>query len=131
MLECDFWRHGEITRLLLACDEELYPIVVCALMTGMRQGEILRLRWEHIDLANGIIYVLRTKSGAPREIPIASKLSTVLKGLIKGDGGPVFTLLAYQVQRRFAGACKLAGIEGFHFHDLRPHLRIPLRHAYQ
>lgn len=63
-------------------------------MTGMRQAEVLGLRWENVDLGTGIIYVLQTKSGKPREIPIASKLATVLKTVRKGDGGPIFPITA-------------------------------------
>ena len=44
----------EETRLLAACQEarntNLLPIVQLALETAMRQGELIRLRWEHIDL---------------------------------------------------------------------------------
>ena len=114
-----FLEKEEIARLLAACDLEIYPAVVCALFTGMRQGEILGLRWERVDLTNGTIYVLQTKSGKPREIPISPKLASVLKSIKTGDGGPVFAITARSLNRHFAKALRLAGISDFRFHDLR------------
>ena len=40
----------EIDRLLTACPAHLHPIVVCALHTGMRRGEILGLTWDRVDM---------------------------------------------------------------------------------
>ena len=114
-----FLEKEEIALLLAACDPEIYAAVVCALMTGMRQAEVLGLRWENVDLANGIIYVLQTKSGKPREIPIASKLAAVLKATRKGDGGPIFPITARSLHRHFVKALRVAGINDFRWHDLR------------
>jgi integrase len=60
----------EIDRLLAACPPHLRPIVVCALHTGMRRGEILGLTWDRVDLKNRLIRVTGTKSGKARMIPI-------------------------------------------------------------
>lgn len=114
-----FLEKEDVPRLLAACDKEIQPIVICAIMTGMRRGEILALRWESIDLGNGIIYVLETKSGKPREIPIAPKLAEMLKSIRKGDGGLVFEITARSLNRHFTKALKVAGIPNFRFHDLR------------
>ena len=114
-----FLEKEEIARLLATCDSEIYAAVVCAVFTGMRQGEILGLRWESVDLTNGIIYVLQTKSGKPREIPMAEKLLSVLKSIKRGDGGPVFNITARSLSRHFAKALKIAGISDFRWHDLR------------
>ena len=114
-----FLENEDITRLLTACDAEIRPIVILALLTGMRRGEIVNLRWEHIDLVNGVIHVLQTKSGEPREIPIAPKLSALFDTIRKGDSGKVFALATRVLNTRFSKALKLAGIENFRFHDLR------------
>ena len=114
-----FLENSDITRLLAACDAEIQPIVTLALLTGMRRGEIVNLRWEHIDLTNGAIHVLKTKSGEPREIPIAPKLRALLESIRKGDGGSVFGLSTRVINTRFSMALKLAGITNFRFHDLR------------
>ncbi|EFK95606.1 phage integrase family protein [sediment metagenome] len=114
-----FLEMADITRLLAACDSEIEPIVSLAILTGMRRGEIVNLRWEHIDMKNGIIHVLKTKSGEPREIPIASNLMPILEARRKGDGGPVFNISTRALNSHFSKALKLAGIAGFRFHDLR------------
>ena len=56
-----FLENADITRLLAACDVEIRPIVTLALLTGMRRGEIVNLRWDDIDLPNGVIHVLKTQ----------------------------------------------------------------------
>lgn len=65
----------EAGRLLDVCADHLRPIVLCALETGMRKGEILGLRWS--DIRNGMIYLPaeRTKSGKAREIPVSRRLA--------------------------------------------------------
>jgi len=99
--------------------QQFLTIATLAPLTGMRRGEIVNLRWEHIDLANGVIHVLQTKSGEPREIPIAPKLRALLDSMRKGDGGRVFALSTRVINTRFSMALKLAGITNFRFHDLR------------
>ncbi len=49
----------------------LRPILICALHTGMRKGEILNLKWQQVDLEKGYIIVTQTKSGKDRNIPIS------------------------------------------------------------
>ena len=64
----------------------LRPIVVMALNTGMRKGEILNLKWENIDLKNSFILLNQeqTKNGERKEIPINSTLRESLKRLQDG-----------------------------------------------
>ncbi|PIV64039.1 MAG: hypothetical protein COZ37_01245 [bacterium (Candidatus Ratteibacteria) CG_4_10_14_3_um_filter_41_18] len=60
----------EIKKLLDVCSEPLKSIVTIALNTGMRKGEILNLKWRDIDFNQRIIYLLETKSGEKREVPM-------------------------------------------------------------
>lgn len=70
--------------LINACDPHLKPVVIAALNTGMRRGEILGLKWdEHIDLRHGFILLNKTKNGERREIPINKTLRTILQGLTR------------------------------------------------
>jgi integrase len=55
----------------------LRDIVECAILTGMRKGEILSLRWDQIR--DGFIYLRETKTNEPRQIPINETLDEVLK----------------------------------------------------
>ncbi len=115
----------EIDKLIQACSPHLKPIVITALNTGMRKGEILSLKWEQVDLKHGFILLDKTKNGDRREIPTNQTLRDTLLALPRRIDIPyVFydpeTGKPYQnVKRSFATACKRAGIRDFHFHDLR------------
>jgi integrase len=71
----------ECDELIRACDAHLKPIVVTALNTGMRKGEILSLKWENVDLRHGFILLSITKNGERREIPINDTVRATLQGL--------------------------------------------------
>ncbi len=114
----------ESERLVNTCAKHLKPIVITALNTGMRKGEILNLKWENVDLNQGIIYLLDTKNGEKREIPINRKLKEVLNGIKPNPKGPyVFCKKNGQnygeVKLAFANAMAACKIENFRFHDLR------------
>ena len=118
----------EITRLVAECLPKihLHRIVVCALNTGMRKGEILSLRWSQIrPHLNGFIYLEKTKNKERREIPVNETLEAVFKEIRKEQGLTseyVFTYakrLVSRIDRAFHGALNRAGIEDFKFHDLR------------
>jgi len=116
----------EEDRLLEASSEHLRTILVVALNTGMRRGEILNLKWNQIDLQAREIRVEKTKSGKPRIVDINSFLLDVLTKLKNEhkDGQYVFlnpkTGKPYKkLQTSFKGACRRAGIKGLRFHDLR------------
>jgi len=65
-------------------NSHLTPIVITALHTGMRRGEILGLQWEkNVDLKHGFILLDKTKNGERREIPISDTLRSVLQGILR------------------------------------------------
>ncbi len=116
----------ECSTLVKACDIHLRPIVVTALNTGCRRGEILSLKWDNVDMKHGFILLdNKTKTGKRREIPINATLRDVLQSITRRlDVTYVFfdtaTGKPYQgVDRSFNTACRKAGIRDFHFHDLR------------
>jgi integrase len=115
----------ECQLLIASCDKHLKPVVITALNSGMRKGEILTLKWENVDLRHGFILLDRTKNGERREIPINETMKDVLKGITRrldvpyvfydtNTGKPFNNL-----QRSFNTACKRAKIIDFRFHDLR------------
>jgi integrase len=117
----------ECHALVEACNGYLKSIVITALNTGMRRGELLSLKWENVDLKHGFILLEQgdTKNGERREIPINAAVMAALQSIPRRlDGGHVFynpeTKKPYQtLSNAFIKACKKAGIQDFHFHDLR------------
>lgn len=115
----------EAQGLISVCDDHLRPIVITALNTGMRKGEILKLRWDQIDLQHRFILLDKTKNGERREIPINNTVQSVFHELSRRIDVPyVFhdqkKLTPYQnVKRSFTTALQRAKITDFHFHDLR------------
>ncbi len=71
----------ECQSLVNACEPHLRPIVIFALNTGCRKGEILGLKWDNIDLKHGFVLLDRTKNGERREIPINQTLRGTLETL--------------------------------------------------
>lgn len=114
----------EIVKLLKHCRGHLSPVVVIALNTGMRKGEILNLKWHDIDFRRGIIYLLRTKNNERREIPMNEAVRIALIKVRKHPDSPyVFCNKKgqpfFDVRTSFSRAIKKAGITNFRFHDLR------------
>ena len=114
----------ERDRLLTVCREGppyLYPIVILALSTGMRRGEILGLRWPDVDLARGHVILHDTKNGERRGLPLTGAVLDTLKEWARVrrlDNDLVFPATG-AFERTFRRYVKLASIEGFRFHDLR------------
>lgn len=114
----------ECQALIDACKPHLRPIVVTALNSGMRRGEILGLKWEQVDLKNGFILLDITKNGERREIPINQTLKHTLKGVVRRVDSPYVFVdregREYrEVKRSFTSALRKVGIKDFRFHDLR------------
>ncbi|MEQ9617835.1 MAG: tyrosine-type recombinase/integrase [Deltaproteobacteria bacterium] len=122
----------EEARLMNSSSEHLYPIIKTALMTGMRQGEILSLKWEDVNFGNNLITIRAeiSKSKKNRRIPISSSLRTLLlEQKIKTiSTGYVFVTpeaIPYSpnnpsaLKRTFTTARNKAKVENFTFHDLR------------
>ena len=108
---------GEETRLIAACHKArnhwLLPIVQLALETAMRQGELICLRWEHIDLNRRTAHLPDTKNGEARTVPLSTTAIQVLRTLprsLHGQVSPGVTTEA--IKRAYIRAVRRAGIEG-------------------
>ncbi len=114
--------RDEEKKLIPACPEHLRYMVLTALNTGMRKGEILNLTWDKVDLRERLITVDHTKSGDYRVIPINKDLTNVLK-CVKKRGEHVFCRENGEpygdIKTAFNNAIKRAGIPHIRFHDLR------------
>jgi len=116
--------QSEKERLLAVCPPFTRRVVLMALKTGMRQAEILNLRWSDIDFNANQITLHKTKSGKIRHIPIHPDVSTVLQSLPKGREYVFFEdseARSWHGKRRvdFEAALDQAGIRDFKFHDTR------------
>jgi integrase len=60
-------------RLLSACENTWFrPVILFAIETGMRRGEILSLTWEHVHLGKRYVHLPDTKNGDNRRSPLTS-----------------------------------------------------------
>ena len=118
----------EINRLLECANENIRPVIFAALNTGMRLGEILTLKWSQVRLEGTIEPYVKVegktaKNNKDRWIPLNDAMCELLSNL--QDNGSDFVFLnrfgrPYSSVRTACGtACRRAGIEDFHFHDLR------------
>lgn len=125
----DRWlSEEEESQLLTACAPWLHDLVIFALHTGMRMGEILELTWRGVDFTRRTVTVMRSKNGERRTIPVNETVLRVLKEKAKVRSlasDLVFCSKAFtpmesgHLRRSFRLALSKAKIEEFHFHDLR------------
>ncbi len=114
----------EIETLLANCHNYLKPIVITALNTGMRKGEILKLKWHDIDFRRDIIYLYDTKNGEKSQLPMNMEVKTTLIKVRKHLQSPyIFCSKAGKpfgdIKKSFLTALTNSGIINFRFHDLR------------
>jgi len=113
----------ELGKLLKACPDWLRPIAAIALCTGMRRGEIVKLRWLDVDLAGQRILLPQTKNGEGRIVYLNQLGMTVINSLSDEKAAPMSKLFADvtpdQVSVAFKRVCQKLAIEDFRFHDLR------------
>ena len=132
--EFDFLDFEEAVRLEKGASGEWAAMITVGLTTGLRQGELLALRWEDVDLVGGRLLVRRAvargvvgtpKSGKSREIPLNEKAHATLKRQRHLRGELVFCDDAGRMLRKGAckwplwSACKRAGLRRIGWHTLR------------
>lgn len=116
----------EEERLLAACDTSrssaLKDLVVLALETAMRQGELLSLRWSNVDLQGTAAHLPETKNGESRDVPLSTRAIEVLRRRPRSlkDNRVFFEWKAASgLKHTWSRAVQRAGIDDLHFHDLR------------
>ena len=122
--------------LLAQCEASssrwLYTVVVLAISTGMRSGEIMGLRWPQVDLAREQILLTDTKNGASRAVPLsghalnrmkeAAKLRRIDTDLVffgEQPRKPGEPMKAVDLKKPWSTAVSKAKLVDFRFHDLR------------
>jgi len=113
-------------RLMKALPVWLRPLVIVAINTGMRRGELLVLHWEDVDLSSGQLRIRRDKAGEGRWVALnsgavealrAAKRRSVVSPLVFCT--PEGHSLSPNFKRYWQPAVKAAGLPNFCFHDLR------------
>jgi integrase len=115
----------ECRRLIDGCiARHLKAVVIVAIRTGMRMGEILGLRYQDLDFLTGFILIPDSKNGEPRHVPMDSTLAPLLKSYPRRPGSDLVfsnpTGGRYkEVRQGFKMARERTGLSDLHFHDLR------------
>ena len=125
-----FLSDEERTRLLKACQESrnpyLYIAVIMGLSVGARKMEILGLSWRDVDLQRGCIILHDTKNRDRRVLPVTGYALELMQRHAKArrtDTTLVFPdstgRKPLSIRNAWENAVQRAGIENFHYHDLR------------
>lgn len=108
----------EEARLFATLPEKYKAVVILALHTGLRMGELRGLRWRDLDFEAGVITVARAKAGEVQTVPMNSVARTILKVLPR-ESPSIFPELPSHLSERFVELAGKAGVKDFRFHDLR------------
>lgn len=123
-----FLSEDERARLLEACRASkwprLYLLVLMAISTGARKGELLGLHWADVDLEQRVAHVGRSKNGDPKALPLIPAVVELLDRDMGAPGGLVFASprmprKAFDFEPRWSEALRAAHIRGVTFHTLR------------
>ena len=120
----------EEQRLLETNNQKLRHIIILALETAMRRGEILNVKRSHIDFQKSVLLIPSTKTDTPRTIPLSTDAVSVLRAQLRGSQieyegviplhePTVFNYKPRGLSGEFLKLCRRKGIENLHFHDLR------------
>jgi len=119
----------ERTRLLAVCAASthpaLYPLVLLALSTGARRGELLSLTWFHVDLERGVLRLAQTKNRERRAVPVPSQTLAQLRRWSQDQDEHAAVIPRPSARSVFPGehawkrALHRAEVADFRFHDLR------------
>jgi len=126
-----FLDDDDRAKLLIACKESsnpcLYPCVILALSTGMRQAELMGLKWPDVNLKDGFLILHETKNGDRRRVPLSGLALALLQEHAKVRRLDTQLLFPSNIhpdkpiilRGAFATALDAAGITDFRWHDLR------------
>tara|TARA_B100000963_G_scaffold358822_1_gene384440 strand:- start:492 stop:1208 length:717 start_codon:yes stop_codon:yes gene_type:complete len=107
-----------LSESLRTGNKQLHLAILIALNTGMRQGEILKLKWDDIDFDRNQITVRDTKNGSNRVIVLSSLLRDALVNTPQNNE-TLFTITASGLQQAFRKLTTRLQIRNLRFHDLR------------
>jgi integrase len=110
----------EVKAKISVDNPHLKAMIILAMDSGLRRGEIFKLHWQDIDFEINVIHVLgtNTKTERARIAPLSQRAKDELKKL-KEIGYNEQPFPFTDIKRSFATAKRIAGIDDLHFHDLR------------
>jgi integrase len=122
-----FLEAADQQRILAACQEPFRSLVLTALRTGLRRGELLGLRRRDVDFSRSHVTLIETKTDTPRHVPLLPEIRETLLALADGlpDDAKLFRSsggLPYSaagVETNWRRTRRRAGLNHVHFHDLR------------
>ena len=123
-----FLSEAERLSLFEACRAsewpKLYLLVLLAITTGARKGELLNLKWFDIDLERFTAYVATTKNGQPKVLPLTSSVINELKRFVDSEHSLIFNSKLkpsqpFRFYKLWKKALQEADVKDFRFHDLR------------
>ena len=112
---------AERVALVVACSQcrspWIKPVVIFALETAARRGEILSLTWNNVSL-EGCTALVSGKTG-PRKLPLSPACIEALRDLPRSLDGRAFPVTVEALKQAYGRAVTRAGLQDFTFHDLR------------
>ncbi|MBI1400050.1 site-specific integrase [Hyphomonas sp.] len=117
-------RDGEYERLLAAAEDRrvtyLKPIIVLAVETAMRRGEILAAKRCHLGEGMRSLHIPETKTGVPRTIPLSAVAREQIASLDRlHPDSLLFNVSSDAFKLTWTRTVAAAELEDLHFHDLR------------
>lgn len=118
------WKGKDVSATIKSKREHLRPLIIVALDTAMRRGELLKLQWKDVDFITRTINILafNTKTAKARTVGMTQRVYDELTRLWEQSPKDLDELvfgIKNNVKRSFTSACRDAKIENFCFHDLR------------
>lgn len=113
---------SEFEKLMSNSPRNLQYVILFALETAMRRGEIANLLWSDINFKDHYAHVRETKNDTPRKVPLTERAFAVLNKIarpINSDARVFAYGSADSITASFRKACAKAHIRDLHFHDLR------------
>jgi integrase len=131
----DFLSDAEFQKVLAGLNEDIAPLAIVGFNTGARRGELLKLRWADVNLAEGFLTFRDTKNGTDRDVPIIGEAREALEALrkkhptsdlvfVRDDGKPIKNF-----RRSWENAVTKAKLKGRKFHGMRRGMAVRLMEA--
>jgi integrase len=121
---------GEEEILLQTTNQNLRRVIILALETAMRRGDILNIKTSHINYSKSVLLIPSTKTDQPRMTPASSEAIASLRGQLRASQWvtegviPIIESTVFDYKPRglsgeFLKFCRRQRIDNLHFHDLR------------